>query len=647
MSGRSRGARVALLALFSSVLAGTASAGNGAPTCPDRTPIQITAPTASGEKCQKAIAKEGAKFLKTKTSALSKCLLKSPAGSCPAAADTAKIELAALKASDKIAKACGDDAAQAALVSSYNTSTDDAVVSSCVLSQHNAVADLLVQNATGLSTEDWPGVDNKARSKCIAEASKTGVGIALDLLAAAGKCIDAQIKAGTAGDLAPVCLGSIASSNFVAPSDPKAAEKIGKILSSAASKIDKKCSPGEGSWLPSIFACDGADTAAELSDCLACQGYQSAIDFVEQQYAERGSFVAPGPDAIETAVDAAAPGAKLLIQSGTYGEPATIEQDGLALVGCGGATNERPRIARPAGCSDVDCPNGIVANGIDGLLFQSLEVEGWDQNGIFVAGITGAPVQGVTFRDIIGIGGFAPESPDNSRYAVFPRDADRVLIEGCDVRDISDAGIYVGQSTNIVVRFNKIRTSVAGIEFENSAFGFAHNNYATDNTGGMLVFLDGNLPAQFSNDHRVSHNVFVDNNGANFGSGSVAGVPVGTGVLVISDDDSEYAYNVITGNDSFGFGLVDQVLAQFNVSPDPEDIKSTGESVHDNVITGNGGNPDSEAPFPADMLMALTGQFPLGNPLYGTPPVHGNCFTGNLVGQEPIHLGAVSANQCP
>jgi hypothetical protein len=122
---------------------------------------------------------------------------------------------------------------------------------------------------------------------------------------------------------------------------------------------------------------------------------------------------------------------------------------------------------------------------------------------------------------------------------------------------------------------------------------------------------------------------------------------VGTGVLVISDDDSVFEYNVITGNDSFGFGLIDQVLAQFNVSADPEDIKATGESVRNNVVTGNGGNPDSEAPFPADMLVALTGQYPLGTPLYGDPPVHGNCLTENLVDQEPIFLGPVSANQCP
>ena len=56
----------------------------------------------------------------------------------------------------------------------------------------------------------------------------------------------------------------------------------------------------------------------------------------------------------------------------------------------------------------------------------------------------------------------------------------------------------------------------------------------------------------------------------------MAGVPDGTGLLLISDDDGVYEYNLVTGNNSFGFGLTDQVVAEFNVSPDPEDIKATG-----------------------------------------------------------------------
>ena len=38
----------------------------------------------------------------------------------------------------------------------------------------------------------------------------------------------------------------------------------------------------------------------------------------------------------------------------------------------------------------------------------------------------------------------------------------------------------------------------------------------------MLVFLDGSLPVQQSNNHRVAHNVFVDNNGPNYANPGAA-----------------------------------------------------------------------------------------------------------------------------
>jgi len=634
--------RPALVALAVAAWAAPAVAGGGHP-CPDRAPALITAPEPAGATCQRAIAQQGAKFLKKKTAALAKCLRKEAPGACPTAGVTASVEQAALKAAEKIAAACGDDAAQAALASSYGELSDESAVSSCMLSQHNALADVVVMNATGIVPGSWPTLSaaaNRARARCSAQAAKEGVRFALGVLEAASQCIDRQIAAGTAGDLGPVCVGSIAANAFALPTDPKAAAKIGRLITGMENGIAKKCAGGEGGWLPSVFACGGAETADQLSACLVCEGYTSAIGFVEHQYGEDGTLVTPGTDAIETAVNGAAPGAKLLVASGTYEDPATIEQDGLRIVGCGGATNDRPRLVKPDSCPDPgECARGIFAADVDGLVFQSLEVEGWTGDGIFVTG-----AQGVTFRDIVGDGGAG--DPTSSRYAVFPVNSSGILVETCQVRDISDAGIYVGQSSDIVVRFNEITTSVAGIELENSAFGVAHNNFATGNTAGILVFKDGSLPVQLSNDHRVAHNVFVDNNGPNYGSGNVAGVPVGTGILLISDDDGLYEYNLVTGNDSFGFGLVDQVAADFNQSDELEDVRATGATVRHNVFAGNGGNPDDEAPFGADFAMILFAGNVDGVPLYGTPPVHGNCFEDdNLVEQDPIFLGV--PNQCP
>jgi parallel beta-helix repeat protein len=598
-------------AAFALGLAQRSLAGNGGPLCPDRTPLAIAAPAAGSAKCQTAIAKEGAKFLKTKTSALSKCLMKSAPGVCPAAADVEKTEQAAQKAAEKIAKACGEDAVQDGLSSSYGELADESSISSCMLSQHNAIAELLVRNATGVYTGDFPGEDNKARGKCVAEAAKRGVDFGLQASSAMSKCIEKQIQAGNAENLAPVCVGSLGKGSFTLPSDEKTAEKLGKLFEIVQGKIAKKCGPGEGSFLPSVFACDGAVTADELADCLACQGWHDAVSFVEHQYAETGTLVT---GSIEDAVNAAAAGQKLLIPPGTYAEGVTLEQSGLALVGCGGATNDRPVIVPPEGKGAPT--RGIFAAGLDDLLFQSLVVDGFENDGIFVTG--GGPKDlshNITFRDIVG------EGRRRSRYAVFPVMSDHVVIEGCRVNAVADAGLYVGQSTDIVLRHNHVTGSVAAIELENSAHGTAHDNYASGNTAGLLAFKDGGLLVQQSDHHRVAHNVFDDNNEPNYGTGTVAGVPTGTGLLVISDDDSVYEYNFVRGNDTFGIAVIDAVIAGLTPAVDQKTERNT---IRRNVATGNAGNPDPDA-FPADILFVLS-EFTSGD-----PPVqdHGNCFEGN------------------
>jgi parallel beta-helix repeat protein len=326
-------------------------------------------------------------------------------------------------------------------------------------------------------------------------------------------------------------------------------------------------------------------------------------------------------------VNAATPGTKLLIKSGTYPDPATIEISDLQLVGCGGATNDRPNLEP----TTPDVSRGIQAAGQTDLLFQSLEVRNWDDDGIFVQ-------QGerLVFRDLIGDGAF------NSTYAVFPVTSNGVLVEGCTVTAVADAGIYVGQSENIVVRHNRVVTSVAGIEIENSGTATVQNNYATDNTGGLLVFKAGGLEVQLSDDHLVSHNVLVDNNRVNIGSGTVGSVPDGTGMLIISNDDSVFEYNLVTGNNTFGIALIDQGAAQQpNQSPDQ---KSERNLIRRNVVTGNGTardtTGDNASPTSGDLVLAILERG-------GPPQDHANCFADDNIFDLPIEFGFDAENQCP
>lgn len=138
----------------------------------------------------------------------------------------------------------------------------------------------------------------------------------------------------------------------------------------------------------------------------------------------------------------------------------------------------------------------------------------------------------------------------NGSYGVYPVESSDVLIDSVFVRGASDAGIYVGQSKNIVVRESIATENVAGIEIENSFDADVHDNVATKNTGGILVFDLPNLPQQGGHNVRVFENVVNDNSTPNFApkGNIVASVPTGTGVLVMANRNVEVSDNVFDQN---------------------------------------------------------------------------------------------------
>ena len=106
---------------------------------------------------------------------------------------------------------------------------------------------------------------------------------------------------------------------------------------------------------------------------------------------------------------------------------------------------------------------------------------------------------------------------ENGAYGIYPVQCTNVLVEGSQVRGSSDAGIYVGQSKNIIVRNNKVWENVAGIEIENSFGADVYDNEATNNTGGILVFSLPEMPVKNGRDARVFRNKIHGNNHPNFG----------------------------------------------------------------------------------------------------------------------------------
>ncbi len=135
----------------------------------------------------------------------------------------------------------------------------------------------------------------------------------------------------------------------------------------------------------------------------------------------------------------------------------------------------------------------------------------------------------------------------NGAYGIYPVEASDVLVDSVFVRGASDAGIYVGQSKNIIVRDSVAMENVAGIEIENSFNADVTGNIATKNTGGVLVFDLPNLPQMGGHSVRVYENIIQNNMTPNFApkGNIVASVPTGTGVLVMANRDVHVFDNVI------------------------------------------------------------------------------------------------------
>lgn len=205
--------------------------------------------------------------------------------------------------------------------------------------------------------------------------------------------------------------------------------------------------------------------------------------------------------------------------------------------------------------------DGVKSKGSDQISFLSLTVE-W----------TGGPKE------------------TNGAYGVYPVSSTNVLIDRVTVRGASDAGIYVGQSKNIVVKNSRAEFNVAGIEIENSMHADVFDNVATHNTGGILVFDLPNLPQMGGHSTRLFRNQVVANDTPNFApkGNIVASVPVGTGVMLMANKNVHVFDNVIDGNQTAAVMLVSYVqpFDDKTYNPLPRDIV-----VRDNKIGKNGFKP--------------------------------------------------------
>jgi hypothetical protein len=213
---------------------------------------------------------------------------------------------------------------------------------------------------------------------------------------------------------------------------------------------------------------------------------------------------------------------------------------------------------------------GILATE-DGFVIQSMRVLNPKGDGVRVEGADGVVFQGLHVE--------WNTSPENlhGAYGIYPVQCTNVLVDNSQVRGSSDAGIYVGQSDGIIVRRSWAFENVAGIEIENSKNADVYLNYATNNTGGLLVFDNPGLQYYGCRAH----------------TDPAKDQPTcrGTRIIVMATDTVEIFNNVIRDHQTVNIVVVSFKLTQVPFSDPNYNLYPERIDIHDNELADGGYDP--------------------------------------------------------
>lgn len=328
-------------------------------------------------------------------------------------------------------------------------------------------------------------------------------------------------------------------------------------------------------------------------------------------------------ESIQAAVNRASPGDVVLIYPGEYRESVYVDKDNITLRGVV-VEGEWPVMEGEGKRNDA-----ILYSGND-FTVEWLTIKHYKGNAIM-----GQAGNNYTIRYNRVI--------DTGVYGIFPQFGKNGLIEYNVLSGIEDAAIYVGMCDNVVVRHNEVFDNVAGIEIENTRHAIVENNYAHNNTAGLLVFITPGLPIKTAYDVILRNNFVVDNNTENFAApGSiVAKLPRGIGVVIMAADEVVVEGNIISGNQTAGIVITDlafitDIASDPDSEPNPDRIE-----ILDNLMFDNGADPVAEVK--AAMMTQFKRRGPDIMANFGSAQEPDNCILNK---EQYVTFGLKKWSQC-
>lgn len=269
-------------------------------------------------------------------------------------------------------------------------------------------------------------------------------------------------------------------------------------------------------------------------------------------------------------------GKVIQLPAGTFQLDASLWLDGKHDVTILGAGIDKT-ILNFAG--QITGAEGIKVTNSQRIIISDLTVQNTKGDGIKTQLVTG-----ITFDRVKAEWTKGADSK-NGGYGIYPVQCTHVLINQCIVRGASDAGIYVGQSSHIIVRNSKAYENVAGIEIENSLYADVYDNEAHNNTGGILVFDLPDLIQKEGGFVRIFRNHVHDNNHSNFApKGNIVGkVPPGTGVMILATRNVEVFQNKIENNITASTAVISYYMTENPINDPTYKPFPSNIHIHDNI----------------------------------------------------------------
>ena len=280
-------------------------------------------------------------------------------------------------------------------------------------------------------------------------------------------------------------------------------------------------------------------------------------------------------ETIQQAVDRARPGDTILIPYGIYNQRVVVDISDVTLEGIPNDAGEFPILD-----GEGKLTEGVIASS-NNFTVGNLHVRNYTDNGVIIEGS-----RNIRFHDI--------KAENTGTYGIYPVRSTGVIVERVEVSGADDAGIYAGQSEDVIVRDSVVYGNVLGIEIENTLGAEVYDNHVYDNTLGILVVLLPQLTSKISADTLVRDNLVEANNHENFAPGGFArDAPAGTGILLVATDYCEVTNNTVKDNKTVGVAVFSSTrsgafdLDELDIGPLPEN-----NWIHDNSYENNGTDPD-------------------------------------------------------